>query len=220
MPATRRGDLIVQLTKRSNAVSIINRLDASKRTELLSHLGASPQGIRLVDDLGEQGTKSLLELSYESASAKQLRENLFKRYDALEAGSSARQTFARIASDPDLRKSWVRAAGSSVATKESVRQATEWFNKYEGDHTIKRFLTGKRANELDKKATDPHKASSVAMEFAPDSVDTFVRVTSDGRKTGEFLARPDDLKRLDSRSEVMTNSDLTCSERTAVKTDE
>jgi hypothetical protein len=84
-----------------------------------------------------------------------------------------------------------------------VRQATEWFNKYEGEHTIERFLTGKRANDLDNMATNPHKKSSVAMELTPQSEETFVKVTGNGKKPGGFLADPDKLRKLDSRSEVM-----------------
>jgi len=229
VPATRRGDLIVQLTKRSNAVSIINRLDASKRTELLSHLGASPQGVRLVDDLGEQGTKSLLELSYESASAKQLRANLFERYDALNAGSEARSTFARITSESDLRKSWVRASGAADTSLDGIRTALIRFRKVDNSgHSVEQFRTADAVNAgYDPGYKDPYAAGTIAVEFVTSSQDEFVRVHRSDNQAKSWMMReqeitgmtPEEIQQKFSLPEdPVYVSDVTVPEGTSVRT--
>ena len=104
---------------------------------------------------------------------------------------------------PRVRNTWMRTVSAEGIDQADIDLAlNRYYLNTKIGHTPYRFLTGKRANRLDGKATDPHKDGSIAIEFEPSSQDQLYRVTS-GRPEGEFLVRKSKLSRLETRMEVM-----------------
>lgn len=180
----RTSGKTVQAKQAMEAVSpdVRSALTRAQRSELLRHLAESPGAVRLVNDVGPEGTSRLFRMTFDDADAATVRANLFDRYAKLQPDSQARTTFARLTEDPDLGHSWVRVVSDEEIPTREVEIALYRVDEVSEFGHVTEFHVGRDLNqELPYADPEPvHKPDSIAVDYEIDQETTFYRFYNEG----------------------------------------